>query len=952
VVMNPERWQIVEGIFQKVLDADVERRSSVLEDSCASDESLRREVESLLAQYENAGNFMEKPAFTTFSDTFVLPTPRPGGLSPTKIPAGTEIGRYRIGDRIGSGGMGVIYEAEDLKLRRHVALKFLPEEVTGGLRALQRFRLEARTASALNHPNICTIYEVDEIDGLVFIAMELLQGQTLKPLISGRPLQAETALSFGVQIAGAIGAAHSKGIVHRDIKPANIFITKQRRVKVLDFGVAKLMQPDADSRDIGPRERTEAGMIVGTVGYMSPEQVRGEAVDPRSDIFAFGAVLYEMLTGRRAFDKPTAAETMAAILNEDPPAILELGVGIALPLVRVMKRCLQKEPDDRFQSASDLAFALEALSGSGDTPALTIPASAISKRRWRWLGLAAAAAAFGLLFSLLLKLSWRLSDPVAIVESITQLTDDGEPKPGKRGIFTGGSRIYFNEGSVGSWKIAMVSVSGGLTSIIDTKVAELSILNVTPNGSDLLAADYARNTVATHLWSIPLAAGEAYRLGSIEASGADYLPDGRIIYTSGKDVFVADANGLNQHKLLSLAGRASFPRVSPDGKEVVAQILRGGNFSLVEFGTDGTAAHTLDPGYRICCGAMWTADGKYLVYQASNKISSDIWALPVGEDFSQRSRQPIKLTTGPLLYQFPAPSRDGKQIFVIGSNRRGELTRFDMQSRRFLPFLSGISAREPTFSRDGEWVAYVSYPDGMLWRSRIDGSDKLQLTYPPMEVRLPRISPDGKSVSFSAWVEETSSEETFVMDMDRAFPPKKISSGESEWVDAATWSPDGNLLLESLESRIPGDRDEAELRIADLRTGKMTAIPGSQGMLGGKWISQDSILAAKWDGAKFQILDLKTQKWTDLLDDLALTAWEVSPDRKYVYYTTGGVEPKAWRLQFADRKVEEITSLKEADRARSIGWINGIDPAPDGSPIFTRDIGTQEIYALNVRWAK
>jgi serine/threonine protein kinase/Tol biopolymer transport system component len=948
--MNPERWQLVESIFQKALDADVERRPGVLADSCAGDESLRREVESLLSQYQNAGNFMEKPAFATLSDTSVLPAARPGGPSPAKIPVGTAIGRYRIGDRIGSGGMGVIYEAEDLKLRRQVALKFLPEEVTGGLRALQRFRLEARVASALNHPNICTIYEVDEVDGLVFIAMELLQGQTLKHTMSGRPLQAETALSFGVQIAGAMGAAHSKGIVHRDIKPANIFITRQRRVKVLDFGVAKLIHPDADSRDIGAGEKTEAGMILGTVGYMSPEQVRGQAVDPRSDIFAFGTVLYEMLTGRRAFDKPTAAETMTAILNEDPPAITEFGVGVALPLVRVMKRCLHKEPEERFQSASDLAFALEALSGTGDTPAFTVPSAGISRRRWRWLGMAAAAAAaIGVLFILLLRLS-RLSEPVAIVESITQLTDDGEPKPGRRGIFTDGSRLYFDEGSVGSWKIVQVSVSGGLTSTIDTRLANPSILNVAPDGSALLAAAYARNSLAKPLWSIPLAAGEAHRLGSIEVTGADHLPDGQVIYTLGNDVFVANADGLNQHKLLSLAGPASYPRVSPDGKEVVVQVLRDGNFSLVEFTADGTAPRTLDLGYRICCGAMWTSDGKYLVYQASNKDSSDIWALPIGGDFFRRTGKPIKLTTGPLLYQSPSPSRDGKQIFVIGSNRRGELTRFDMKSRQFVPFLSGISAREPTFSRDGEWVTYVSYPDGMLWRSRSDGSDKLQLTYPPMQVRLPRISPDGRQVSFSAWDEETSSEQSFVIDMDRALPPKRISSGKSEWVDAATWSPDENLLLESFESLIPGERDKAELKIVDLRTGATTPVPGSQGMFGGKWISQDSILAATWDGARFKILDLKTQEWTDLLDGLALSGWEISPDRKYVYYTTGGAEPKAWRLRFSDRMVEEITSLKEPSRGRSAGWVNGIDPAPDGSPIFTRDLGTQEIYSLNVHW--
>jgi serine/threonine protein kinase len=202
------------------------------------------------------------------------------------------IGHFRLLGEIGSGGMGVVYDAEDLKLRRHVALKFLPDEVAEDPQALQRFRLEACAASALNHANICTIYEVDEVEGRVFIAMELLDGQTLKQVISGKPLPVETVLDLGIQIAGAIDAAHTKGIVHRDIKPANIFVTKQRRIKILDFGIAKLMRSQSE---FNSSELTEAGAVRGTVGYMSPEQVHGQTVDHRSDIFALGAILYEML---------------------------------------------------------------------------------------------------------------------------------------------------------------------------------------------------------------------------------------------------------------------------------------------------------------------------------------------------------------------------------------------------------------------------------------------------------------------------------------------------------------------------------------------------------------------------------------------------------------------------------------------------------------------------------
>ncbi len=359
--MDPERWERIESIFQKALDADENRRERVLVDSCADDQALRREVESLLAQHKNAGEFMERPAFAAPASTSLPPRPRSEDSHSAGIPAGTVIGHYRIVSKIGSGGMGVVYDAEDLKLGRNVALKFLPEEVARHPRALRRFRLEAQAASSLNHPNICTIHEVDEVDGLNFIVMELLEGQTLKQTIAGKLLPLESVIDFGVQIAGAIDAAHAKGVVHRDIKPANIFVIKQRRVKVLDFGLAKLTQLPSNFDETGMTDRTEPGTVMGTVGYMSPEQVRGLGIDGRTDIFAFGAILYEMLAGRRAFEKSTTVDTMAAILNEEPPAISEFAPNTPPALIRIIKRCLEKDPEQRFQSASDLAFALQAL---------------------------------------------------------------------------------------------------------------------------------------------------------------------------------------------------------------------------------------------------------------------------------------------------------------------------------------------------------------------------------------------------------------------------------------------------------------------------------------------------------------------------------------------------------------------------------------------------------------
>jgi len=316
-------------------------------------------------------------------------------VSGPSLAAGTRVGPYEILSLLGQGGMGQVYRARDLRLSREVAIKVLLAEVRADRDRLARFEDEARATSRLSHPNIVVVHDIGETDGAPYIVSELLQGETLRDRLSAGPLPVRKAVDYGIQILRGLAAAHDKGIVHRDLKPENLFLTKDGLVKILDFGIAKLGRhgEEPSAFDAETRSQTAAGTLLGTLGYTSPEQVRGLPVDQRSDIFAFGAVLYEMVAGKRAFKGKTPADTLSAILREDPTEVAGNGSAFPAPLVRALRRSLEKSPEDRFQTARDLAFALEGAVTDSKPEASEAAPAAPSGRRWRAAAFAAALVA-------------------------------------------------------------------------------------------------------------------------------------------------------------------------------------------------------------------------------------------------------------------------------------------------------------------------------------------------------------------------------------------------------------------------------------------------------------------------------------------------------------------------------------------------------------------------------
>jgi eukaryotic-like serine/threonine-protein kinase len=756
------------------------------------------------------------------------------------LTAASKLGPYEIKSQIGAGGMGEVYRARDTRLSRDVALKILPESFARDADRLRRFEQETQAVAALNHPNIVAIYDVGEYNDVPFLVSELLEGESLRAVIHRGPVPPRKVVEYAVQVAKGLAAAHDKGIVHRDLKPENLFVCRDGRVKILDFGLAKLAGKSGIEADAATMtsSHTAAGVVMGTASYMAPEQVRGESVDARTDMFAFGAVLYEMLSGKRAFQRDSPPETMTAILREDVPEITDVQPPIPPALDRIVRRCLEKSPEQRFQSAKDLAFGLEALSQISSASNTAAQAAIVATKRAPQAKVAFAGAAV-LVGAALLGVGWWIGRAGGAV-----------PPPEYRQItfrtgFVGNAR-FAPDGSVvytAAWQgapfqmyIARVGDSGSVE--LGLKGAEL--LSISRKGelavrlNSVFQSGYARRGTLARL---PLSGGSPREV-------LDNVQDAEWA-TDGENLAIVRYVPENSHwrleypigkVLLDTINWISDPRVSPDGKSVAFadHEVPGGDDrgSVAIIDSDGHE-RKLSSGWDSLEGIQWSRSGDELWFAASDSGASDqlravtlsgkvraVANVPGGMWFEDlQGGQALMITHQERvdIRGVPPGGKEEKDLSWLGWSELRDISRdgkkilFEEEAEgggpNYSVFLRDTDGSPPVrigeglagaISPDGKWVSTHPLKNGMITLVPTGAGESRQLTHDNITYVVERYMPDGKHL-LAEGIEQGHGARDYMIDLDTGNSTPLTPEG----VSGVVLSPDGrNIAVEGPEGKI------------------------------------------------------------------------------------------------------------------------------------------------------
>lgn len=765
--MKADRWQQIEKLFHSALEYEPDRRTSFLAEACQGDDELQREVESLLAHETDAESLMEMPVLEMAAKAMA-------GISTAGVMIGSTFDRYQILDLLGKGGMGEVYRANDNKLQREVAIKILPADFSSDQDRIRRFEREALAVSALNHPNIITIYEIGNIDSTHFIVTELIDGLTLRRRMESGRMSVPEVLKIAAQISGALAAAHDAGIVHRDIKPENVMVRSDGLVKVLDFGLAKLkserLAGDGDAGSQVDADLTGRGIVIGTVGYMSPEQVRGQAIDHRSDIFLFGVLLYEMLAGQRPFQGESAAEIMAGIANQAPAPLSGINPEISAQLELIVERCLEKKPERRFQSASDLRFALEA---SSAIPA-SRPNPPASPKIGKWSLSDNPKLAWGITTLVIVGLLATLPFVISYFQQINKT----EPL----------SSFYKIEIPEGTSLLSLALSPDGRRLAINVRDASLNTLIYIRSLDSDKPQKLARTDGALYpFWSPDsrwIGFSAKGSLQKIEVSGG--LPiticrcspghrggtwnrDGLILFSPfGGPLNIVPAAGGQPSLITDMdtsGGERShrWPQFLPDGRSFIylVESTKHENNGIYVGSLDSSEKKLL---LQTDSNAIYTLQG-YLFYLKDKEV--------MAQAFDPRKRllegEPIHITT---LFE------------TVSLQKPSEMLRINREtSSMFL-----------TFSENGR----VAYYQASRINSQLVWYDRKGLRLGTLitedDYRNPVISPDGKRVAFDgSGIMQDNNGEIWVMDVNRGIPERITYTAAVDL--KPVWSPDSRRIV-------------------------------------------------------------------------------------------------------------------------------------------------------------